>query len=255
MDSALVAARNAEVAALPSRNWEARTAAFAGRITAAHELYQTGIQQAANAGLNETAAQWQVEDAEAHALTGNCADVTTEISGALARSRDNFTLERAARTLAFCGQAAPASALTAELARRFPDATLTRQIQVPVVEALTALRRQPTRALDRLEAVRPYDNAPSAEFWPAYIRGMAFLSMKDGGKAAGEFQQLVAHRSAGPTSLLYPLATLGMGRAAALSGEADRARGAYDEFFRLWRDADPQLPEVQQARREYAALR
>ena len=255
MESALVAARNTDVAALPSRNWEARTAAFAGRIAAAHERFQAGIQQAANAGLNETAAQWQIEDAEAHALTGNCADVTTEVSDALTRSRDNFTLERAARTLAFCGQNAQASALTAELARRFPDATLTRQIQAPVVEALNALGRQPPRALDLLEAVRPYDNAPSAEFWPAYIRGMAYLSMKDGAKAAGEFQQLVAHRSAGPTSLLYPLATLGMGRAASLSGETDRARGAYDEFFRLWRDADPQLPALQQARREYAALR
>jgi hypothetical protein len=172
----------------------------------------------------------------------------------MARSRDNFTLERAARALAFCGQHAAASAIAAELARRFPDATLTRQIQIPVVEALLSLREQPVVAVDRLEAVRPYDGAPSAEFWPTYIRGVAYLGMKDGAKAGREFQQILDHRSFAPTSVLYPLAMLGAGRAAALAGDPARARRAYDDFFRVWRDADTQVPRLQEAHREYALL-
>ena len=255
MESALAAARKTAVASLPSHNWEARTAAFGGRITASHELFQVAIRQADAAGQHESAAQWQAEDAEAHAVVGDCAAATAELPAALARSRDNFTLERAARTFAVCSRDADASAIRADLERRFPDATLTRQIHLPVVDALLTLRQQPAQALDRLEGVRPYDNAPSAEFWPGYVRGLAYLAMKDGAKAEREFQQIVDHRGAGPAALVYPLATLGAARAAALTGAPDRARRGYEEFFRLWKQGDAGTSPLLQARREYAALR
>src|SRR5688500_5528993 len=76
MESALAAARKTAVASLPSHNWEARTAAFGGRITAAHERFQVAIRLADAAGQHEFAAQWQAEDAEAHALVGDCAAAT-----------------------------------------------------------------------------------------------------------------------------------------------------------------------------------
>jgi tetratricopeptide (TPR) repeat protein len=142
-----------------------------------------------------------------------------------------------------------------ELGRRFPEATLTRQIHLPVIDALLTFRDRPAAALDGLEAVRPYDAAPAAEFWPPYIRGTAYLSLKNAEKANREFQQILNRRPAAPTSMLYPLAMLGVGRAAALAGDSARARRAYDDFFHAWRDADVQLPVIQQARREYAVLR
>ena len=95
----------------------------------------------------------------------------------------------------------------------------------------------------------------SSEFWPTYVRGAAYLSNKDGARASHEFQQILDHRTAAPTSVLYPLAMLGVGRAAALTGDSARARRGYDDFFRVWRHADEHLAVVQQARREYAALR
>jgi tetratricopeptide (TPR) repeat protein len=252
MAAALSTARAAGEAALPSLNWEAHTAAFAGRMRAADDLFDRGVQQAASANLRELAAQWQAEDAEAHALTGNCELGRKEAARALTLNRDNFTLERAARTLAFCEDTA-AQALTDELTRRFPDATLTQRIHVPLIDALLALRRQPARVIERLEAVRPYDGAPSAEFWPPYVRGLAYLGLLDGSKAAAEFQWILNHRGVAPTSLLYPLATVGSARAAALTGAAGTARARYGEFLDLWRDADAQTPLLQEVRRESVA--
>jgi tetratricopeptide (TPR) repeat protein len=240
--------------ALPSLNWEAHAAAFEGRLRAAHDLFVRGVEQAASENLLELAAQWQAEHAEVHALTGGCREGRAEAAAALARSRDNFTLERAARTFAFCDDDR-ATALASELTRRFPDATLTRQIQVPIIDALITYRQQPAAAIDRLESLRPYDGAPSAEFWPAYIRGMAYLGLKDGAKAGAEFQRILDNRGVAPTSLLYPLARLGSARAAVLAGDTARARRAYDDLLRLWPDADAQIPLVQQVRRESLALR
>ena len=253
--SALAAARAAPVAAVPALVWEARAAAFSGRLGASDDFYNRGIQESLSAGQPDLPGQWQAELAETHALAGDCVAGRAAAATALSRSRDNFTLERAARALAFCGQQAAAAAIAKELTRSFPEATLTQQIQLPVIDALNALREKPAVAVDRLEAVRPYDIAPSVEFWPAYIRGTAYLSMKDGVKAGREFQQILMHRPAAPTSIIYPLAMLGTGRAATLSGDSARARSAYDDFFRLWKDADAQLPLVRQARQEYAVLR
>ncbi len=253
--SALAAAHASTVAAVQALIWEARAAAFNGRIGAADELFERGVRESAAASQPELAGQWQAEKAETHALAGDCAGSRDAASAAVTHSRDNFTLERTARALAFCGQQAAASTIAAELARRFPEATLTRQIQLPVIDALLTFHDRPAVAIDRLDVVRPYDGAPSAEFWPTYVRGAAYLGMKDGEKAGREFQQILNHRPASPTTMLYPLAMLGAGRAATLTGDSARARRAYDDFFRAWRDAEGQLPVIQQARREYDALR
>jgi len=255
MTAALASARGTADALLPSLNWEAHTAAFRGRFDDAHALFQQAAQEATRAGRNELAAQWTAEDAETHALATDCASARREGTAAADRSRDNFTIERVARTFALCGADAEARALTAELSRRFPDATLTRRIQQPIINALLVLNTQPARAIDLLDAVRPYDSAPSAEFWPNYIRGQAYLGLKDGQKAAVEFQRITSHRGEAPASTLYPLAVLGSARAAALTGDRDRARTAYDDFLALWRDAEPHLAPLESARQGIATLR
>jgi tetratricopeptide (TPR) repeat protein len=255
MTAALDAARNSPDAAAASFNWEAHTNAFGGRIQAAHALFQRAVDDAKGAGRMEQAAQSSTEDAETHALAGDCASARGEVSAALDLSRDNFTLERSARTLAVCGAATAARALDAELARRYADATLTRQIQRPVIAALLLVDTQPAQAVELLEAVRPYDSAPSAEFWPNYVRGLAYLRLKDIPKAEAEFQRILAHRGEAPTSMLYTLAILGHARVTALAGDRDAARREYTNVLALWNDADPAFGSAQVARRESASLR
>ena len=234
---------------------EARSAVFSGRFQAAHDLFQRSVQTAVRDGLHEIGAQWTMEDAESHAIAGQCAEARQEISAGLDLSRDNFTLERASRTLALCGAGTEASGLAEELTRRFPAATLTLRLQLPVTAAALAVhRRESARALELLDPVTPYDHAPAAEFWPAYLRGQAYLQVKNGQAASLQFQNILAHRGEGPTSPLFPLASLGLARAAVLGGKVDEARRAYQGFFGLWSAADPHLRPLTEARAEFARL-
>ena len=89
----------------------------------------------------------------------------------------------------------------------------------------------------------------------AYLRGQAFLGQRSGVEAAAEFQYLLDHRGLGPFSLLGPLAQLGLARAAVLTGDTAKARKAYQDFFALWKDADPDLPVLIEAKNEYKKVK
>jgi eukaryotic-like serine/threonine-protein kinase len=194
--------------ALSAFAWEARTSAFAENRRAAHDLFQRGVDGAVRAGAREVAGQWTMEDAEMHAIAGECDEARREVRAGLGLSRDNFTLERGGRALALCGDDADVKRLTDELRSRFMDATLTFRIQLPVIAAIQALRRgDGARALDLLEPVSTYDHAPSAEYWPEYLRAEAYLRVKESAAAAMQFRGIVDHRGEAPTSPLYPLAS------------------------------------------------
>jgi Tfp pilus assembly protein PilF len=254
MGRALSAARTSN-ASLESYNWEARTNAFAGRFKTAHALFQNSARAAARQNLNEVAAQWTMEDAESQAVAGHCADARDLVSAGLDLGRDNFTLERAARVLALCRAFGEASGLAGELSRRFSTATLTTRIHLPVIAAAAALARsEPGRALELLDPVKPYDQAPAAEFWPCFLRGQAYLQLKDGRAASAQFQMILDRRGAAPTSPLYALAHLGLAQGAALAGDLGQARRGYQALFALWNEADPDIEPLNNARREYARL-
>ena len=102
--------------------WQAHTSASRGREQAAHEQFRRGIQMSLQGNFDEVAAGLMMEDAESHAVVGQCAEARSEVPPGLALSRDNLTLERASRVLALCGAAAEASSLSSELAKRFPSA-------------------------------------------------------------------------------------------------------------------------------------
>ena len=125
------------------------------------------------------------------------------------------------------------------------------EAQLPQVRAAMEIRRgQPGKAIDLLRSVARYERAfPFA----VYLRGLAFLRLKQGVEAASEFQKIVDHRGAnwGP---VYPLSYLGLARAAALAGDVARARNAYESFFSLWKDADPDIAILMQARKESSEL-
>ncbi len=109
------------------------------------------------------------------------------------------------------------------------------------------------QAIEQLQPVSRYEAA--AEFWPQYLRGLAYLNLKRGAEAAAEFQKILDHRGESPLSPLYPLAHLGLARAAALAGDTAKSRKAYEDFFALWKDADTDIPILQQARQEYEKLK
>ena len=239
----------------PALDWEPRTAAFGGRIQSAHTRFQAIVNTARQRGFNEWAAKFALEDAEMHAVAGDCATVSSEVATTLGLSRDNFTLARAARVLALCGEVAASSGLLTETAKKFPAATLTNRVLMPVAAATSALQRgDAQRTLQLLEPVRPYDRALVAEFWPEYLRGQSLLALKDGREAGAIFQSILDHRGEAPDSMLYALAHLGLARSATLVGDITRARRAYGEFLSLWKEADADLRLLQDARDELARL-
>ncbi|MEO8256033.1 MAG: protein kinase [Acidobacteriota bacterium] len=236
--------------------WQARTFAAAGRVQAAHEQFRRGIQMSLQGNFPEVAAQLTMEDAEVHAIVGQCAAARREVPPGLALSRDNATIERASRVLALCGAGSETAPLSADLARRFPEATLTIRVSLPVTAAALAVQGgDAARAIELLEPVRQYDRAPSLEFWPVYLRGQAYLQLKNGEAARNQFRNILDHRGDVPGSMLYPLAHLGLARAAVLVNDANTARAEYGSLFALWKEADADLQPVKEARLEQARLR
>jgi eukaryotic-like serine/threonine-protein kinase len=236
-------------------NWQPRISAFGGRIEKAHEEFRRSVAATRQAHLTELSGLYSAQDAVSHAVAGECAEARREATAAIALSRDNVTLESAGRALAWCGADAEAANVSGELARGFPDAILTTHVIVPVIAAATAIRNgNAARGLELLEPVRPFEHSLVAEFWPAYLRGVAQLQLKHGAEAAAEFRSLLDHRGELPDAPLYPLAHLGLARALASTGDRSGARQAYLAFSTVWKDADPNLLPMTEARREYARL-
>jgi tetratricopeptide (TPR) repeat protein len=235
--------------------WQAHALAFGGRIKEAHEQFRRGIDRSAEGNFKEVAAQLSMEDAEMHATVGQCDTARAEIPAGLELSRATAALERAGRVFALCG-AADALTLSGEVATRLPEAILMTRVSSPLTSALLALSHgESRRVLELLEPVRPYDRAPSAELWPVYVRGLAYLQLKDGAAARKEFQTIVDHRGQVPVSLLYPLAHLGLARAATMTNDPAAAQTSYADMLGMWKAADANLAPLNDARREQASLR
>jgi len=236
--------------------WQAHALAFAGRIAGAHEQFRQGIQMARRGGFDEVAAHLRAEDAEVHAIVGECDEARADAAAALEWSRDSVTLTRASRTYGACGDAREVTVLTRELRKRFPEATLIQNVAIPVAEAAIALHDgQPAHAIELLETAQPYERAPSSEFWPQYLRGQAYLRLKDGAAALTEFRHIVDRIGEVPLATLYPLAQVGAARAALLRQDAAAAKKGYTDFLIACKDADPGLRVFREARLERDQVR
>lgn len=247
--------RNAnEYWALDLQAW---TAAQTGQMRQAQSFSRRAVELAAQRHLKDLAASFAVKGMLNRASCGLCGQARQEAALALAHSRAGFAiltvpaLPGAAFSLALCGETGEAQKLADELAGRYPKATLVNVIYLPVIRAAIELQRgHADRAVELLEVVTPYESA--AAWWPNYLRGQAYLRLKQGDAAAVEFQKILDHRGWGlPTSIFYQLAHLGLARAAALSGEGAKARQAYQDFFAAWKDADTDLPVLIEAKREF----
>jgi ATP/maltotriose-dependent transcriptional regulator MalT len=144
------------------------------------------------------------------------------------------------------------------LNRRFPEDTLVQSSYLPAIRAAVTLHQgSAEEAVESLRAASPYElgiRTLSLDMRPVYLRGDAYLAVRQGSAAAAEFQKIIDHRGVVAKVSIGSLAHLGLGRAHALSGDMAKARTAYQDFLALWKDADPDIPILKQAKAEYAKL-
>ena len=235
---------------------EASTAAAShGQIKKAEELATRSIQISDRLGFKGTTASTQAGWALTEAEVGNVARARelANSSATLAQGRSN--LNQATLALAMIGDSR-AQTMMADLSRRFPDDTLLHNVWGPSVAALAAKsRKAPDQAIDSLRAATPYEFAIYTGLLPIYVRGLVYLEAKRGPEAAVEFQKIIDHRGITPVGPEHSLARLGLGRAYAISGDTAKAKAAYQDFFALWKNADPDVPILKQAKAEYERLK
>jgi eukaryotic-like serine/threonine-protein kinase len=237
-----------------AQNWQAESAAFSGQFRKAKEFSNHAFELAAARDLKDVAAQIAAGAAARDALLGDCRQVKQQTTTALGMSQSQLTMISAGNALATCGEFSQTQTIIGELVRRFPEDTILSKVLLPLVQTRVELHRgNPAQAIQFLETTRPYEGY--ALFQIAYLRGQSYLKQQRGADAAAEFQKVLDHRGWQPASPLYPLAHLGLARTAALSGDTTKARQAYQDFFALWKDADPDIPILQEARREYETLK
>jgi hypothetical protein len=238
------------------------TDAFYGRLASAREKSQRAIESARQSDAKETAAEWQMNSALREAEFGNKARARQETASALATAGTQDVQTLAALAMARTGDAMEARRLADDLAHRFPLNTMINRYWLPAIDASIELsRNHAAKALERLQTATQYElGTPAPQFevggslYPAYIRGQAYLSLHQGAAAAAEFQKFLDHRGIAVNSPLAVLARLQLGRAYVLARDKTKARHAYLEFLELWKDADPDIPMLKQAKLEYANL-
>ena len=233
----------------------ANAAAAHGQMQKAEELIQRSMQVSDRLGFKETTADTKANWALVQASIGSVpkARELAAASSSLANGRTN--LVPVAEALAMSGDGSRPQSITEDLGRRFPNDALLHNVAIPSVVALTALnRKSPEQAIEALRAATPYEFGSSQGMFPIYVRGLAYLLAKRGPEAVAEFQKMVDHRGIEATGVEHPLAKLGLGRAYVIVGDAAKAKAAYQDLFALWKDADPDLSILKEAKEEYAKI-
>ncbi len=212
---------------------ESDTEAWSGRLGKARELSRQAVERARRSDEKEPAALWQTNAAIREALA-----------------------------YALAGDTAHARSLADDLAKRFPQSTVMQSVWLPTIRAqIETGRKNAARSIEVLQAVAPYElgmlsgTATNSCLYPVYVRAEAYLSAQQGPAAAAEFQKILDHRGLVWNCATGALAHLGLARAYTLQGDTAKARAAYNDFLALWRDADPDIPILREAKAEYAKLK
>jgi len=247
------------------------TEAYAGHLGKARELTKRAVDSAIRADSKENGAIWQAIAAQREAAYGNSAEARQLAAEALKLAPASQGVEvEAAIAFAMAGDTARAESLAQDLGKRFPLDTQMQSLWLPAIQAQVALnRKNPAAALNALQAASPIElgqivfAANISCLYPTYVRGEAYLAAGQGSAAAAEFQKILDHSGIVWNCWTGALARLGVARANALQAKTSqgaddaarvRALVAYKDFLALWKDADPDIPILKEAKAEYAKL-
>ena len=248
------------------------TDAYAGRLAKAGELTRRAANSAIRADSTETAAIWLALAGQREAVYGYSAEARQSAAEALKLSPTSRGVEsETALAFAIGGDTARASSLVEDLGKRFPLDTQIQSFWLPAIQAQLALdRKRPAVALTALQAASGNElgqiplGANISCLYPVYVRGEAYLAAEQGSAAAAEFQKILDHSGIVWNCWTGALAHLGVARANAFQSQSSqgadadaarvRALAAYKDFLTLWKDADPDIPILKQAKAEYARL-
>jgi eukaryotic-like serine/threonine-protein kinase len=239
---------------------QSNTEAYFGRVKNARRFWRRAVDSATRAELREAAALWQVIGSLTEAEFGERRVAVSDVREAMALTAGRNVKVLGALALARAGDTARAEAIATELATDNSENTVLILYRLPSIEAAIALARgNPRRALELLETARSYElGEPTptglAPLYPVYLRGQAYLSLRDGPAAAVEFQKILDHPGIALNGPLGALALLQSARAAALTRDLPAARSAYRAFLTLWKEADTDIPVFIAAKSELARL-
>jgi serine/threonine protein kinase/tetratricopeptide (TPR) repeat protein len=225
-----------------------------GKLRLSEEITKRQLDLEKNQGLNETAEGDLGWLAIVQADFGIC-DRALQNAASLASSPNRSATTSSAMVFATCGQGQKAEQNAAKLNHQYPLDSFLQKSEIPQIRARADLQRaNPAKAIEDLHVAEAYELGFIESGIPAYLRGLAYLQNKQGPEAVAEFQKILDHRDALGATPYMALANLGLGRASLLTGDAAKARIAYQDFFNLWKDADPDIPILKQAKAEYAKL-
>jgi eukaryotic-like serine/threonine-protein kinase len=230
-----------------------------GKVQSSRELWQQMRQALIGSGAKELAAQLLALQAYEEALMGYNGEGRQRASEALTMANDPDARWSAALAYAAAGDSGKSVPLLESAMRGAPDNHF---IQVMIGNEGRAMQQlasnQPAEAVKTLEAIRSYEfgtGPRSLGCTPPFFRGLAYLKLHDAANAGAEFQRILEHRGAAGWAIEYPLAQLNLGRAYAMQGDNAKARTAYQDFFAMWKDADPDVPVSKAAKAEYEKLK
>ncbi|MGA2648759.1 MAG: hypothetical protein ABSF15_29090, partial [Candidatus Sulfotelmatobacter sp.] len=276
-DSAAMADQQQWFAGKPEENFglalASDTEAYAGHLGKARELTKRAVGSALRADSKENGAMWQAIAAQREAAYGDAAEARLTATQALKLNPTSQGVGvESALAFAIAGDTARAESLAQDLGKRFPRDTQMQSLWLPAIQAQLALdRKNPASAVTVLQAAASSIELGGITFvnnisclYPTYVRGEAYLSAGQGTAAAAEFQKIIDHSGIVGNCWTGALARLGVARANALQAknsqgaDADLARSralaAYKDFLTLWKDADPDIPILKEAKAEYAKL-
>ena len=240
---------------------ESETAAYNGEFAKSRELTRRAADSAERTNQNETAAEYLGHSAVREALVGNMDAAKQDAKTSILRSDSRQGNAYSAIALALAGDSAQAARLSDDLRKNFPADTIVQYDDLPMIRAATALHSgEASRAVEALAEAEPYELGQTNysftfALYPVYLRGQAYLAAKQGAAAQVEFQKILDHYSVVGNQPIGALARLGLARSYTLQGDIPKGRAAYNDFLSLWKNADPEVPLLKQAKVEFAKLK